>query len=57
MHTITITIEDERFNGLEMSLEDKLDVIKEMLLSGAYDFKDQFVKGLQIHIGQIRAAA
>ena len=59
MHTITITIQDERFNGIEMSDADKKAAILDMLLSGAYDFKDSFVRSLQIDIapGQIRVAA
>jgi len=59
MHTITITIQDERFNGIEMSDADKKAAIMDMLLSGAYDFKDSYVKSLQIDIapGQIRVAA
>jgi len=59
MHTITITIQDERFSGIEMSDADKKAAIMDMLLSGAYDFKDSYVKSLQIDIapGQIRVAA
>jgi hypothetical protein len=59
MHMITITVQDERFNGIEMTDADKKAAIMDMLLSGAYDFKDSYVKSLQIDIapGQIRAAA
>ena len=59
MHTITVTIQDERFSGIEMSDADKKAAIMDMLLSGAYDFKDSYVKSLQIDIapGQIRVAA
>ena len=52
MATISFKIEDNRFDGMELSEEGVLDTLKEMIVNRVYDITDGLVSSAVATVGE-----